>query len=93
MKSLMRVKKILMYFRKDTADNLSLNGELVELVNGDLVEAQGSTQGSSSSCCNAGARKTPVGGPRSSAACGRAEDARQQVAQVAVGAERARGCR
>ena len=35
-KSLMRVKKILMYFRKNTADNLSLNAELVELVNGDL---------------------------------------------------------
>ena len=32
----MRVKKILMYFRKNTADNLSLNGDLVELVNGDL---------------------------------------------------------
>ena len=32
----MRVKKILMYFRKNTADNLSLNEELVELVNGDL---------------------------------------------------------
>jgi len=36
MKSLMRVKKILMYFRKNTADNLSLNGDLVGLVNGDL---------------------------------------------------------
>ena len=36
MKSLMRVKKILMYFRKATADNLSLNGDLVGLVNGDL---------------------------------------------------------
>ena len=35
-KSLMRMKKILMYFRKNTADNLSLNGDLVELVNGDL---------------------------------------------------------
>jgi len=32
----MRVKKILMYFRKATADNLSLNGDLVGLVNGDL---------------------------------------------------------
>ena len=30
---MMRVKKILMYFRKNTADNLSLN---VELANGDL---------------------------------------------------------
>ena len=34
MKSLMRVKKILMYFGKNTADNLSLNAELA---NGDLV--------------------------------------------------------
>ena len=32
----MRVKKILMYFRKNTADNLTFNEELVELVNGDL---------------------------------------------------------
>jgi len=35
-KILMRVKKILMYFRKNTADNLTFNEELVELVNGDL---------------------------------------------------------
>ena len=41
MKSLMRVKKILMYFRKNTADNLSLNGDLVELVNGDLDDVVG----------------------------------------------------
>mgnify|MGYP007004978736 CR=1 FL=1 len=32
----MRVKTILMYFRKNTADNLTFNVELVELVNGDL---------------------------------------------------------
>ena len=31
---MMRMKKILMYFRKNTADNLSLN---VELAKGDLV--------------------------------------------------------
>ena len=30
------MKKILMYFGKYTADNLTLNVELVELVNGDL---------------------------------------------------------
>ena len=35
-KILKRVKKILMYFRKNTADNLTFNVELVELVNGDL---------------------------------------------------------
>jgi len=35
-KILMRVKTILMYFRKNTADNLTFNVELVELVNGDL---------------------------------------------------------
>ena len=34
---MMRVKKILMYFRKNTADNLTFSVELVELVNGDLV--------------------------------------------------------
>ena len=33
---LMRLKKILVYFRKNTADNLTFNEELVELVNGDL---------------------------------------------------------
>ena len=36
-KILKRVKTILMYFRKNTADNLTFNVELVELVNGDLV--------------------------------------------------------
>ena len=35
-KILKRVKTILMYFRKNTADNLTFNVELVELVNGDL---------------------------------------------------------
>ena len=34
----MRVQKILMYFRKNTADNLTLN---VELVNGDLEAVVG----------------------------------------------------
>ena len=35
-KILMRVKTILMYFRKNTADNLTFNVELVELAIGDL---------------------------------------------------------
>ena len=35
-KILVKVQKILMYFRKNTADNLTFNEELAELVNGDL---------------------------------------------------------
>jgi hypothetical protein len=91
-KILMRVKTILMYFRKNTADNLTFNVELVELVNGDLevvvkvVEVQKDVQD---------VVVVVAVDPRSAfedAGSGRAEDARQQVAQVAVGAERARGC-
>ena len=33
---MMRVKKTLMYFRKNTADKLTFNEELAELVNRDL---------------------------------------------------------
>ena len=38
MKISMRVKTILMYFWKNTADNLTFNVEFVELVNGKLEE-------------------------------------------------------
>ena len=96
-KILMRVKTILMYFRKNTADNLTFNVELVELVNGDLVvvvkvvEVQKDVQDVVVVAVDP--RVGPrVGSAFGDAGSGRAEDARQQVAQVAVGAERARGC-
>ena len=95
----MRVKKILMYFRKNTADNLTFNVELVELVNGDLevvvkvVEVQKDVQDVVVVVVAVDPRVGPrVGSAFEDAGSGRAEDARQQVAQVAVGAERARGC-
>ena len=98
-KILMRVKTILMYFRKNTADNLTFNVELVELVNGDLevvvkvVEVQKDVQDVVVVVVAVDPRVGPrVGSAFEDAGSGRAEDARQQVAQVAVGAERARGC-
>ena len=110
------MKKILMYFRKNTADNLTFN---VELANGDLevvdklVEVQKEvrrnppaerprvgalktlvTRRQRGRGSARGRRRSPAGKCRGSAyedaGCGRAEDARQQVAQGAVGAERAR---
>ena len=94
----MRVKKILMYFRKNTADNLTFNVELVELVNGDLevvvkvLGVQKRCSGCSSSSRRSRRSVPRVGSAFEDAGSGRAEDARQQVAQVAVGAERVRGC-
>ena len=79
----------------------------VELANGDLevvdklVEVQKDVRGNPpAERPRVGALKTPVsrrqmprvGWAYEDAGCGHAEDARQQVAQVAVGAERARGC-
>ena len=101
-KILMRVKTILMYFRKNTADNLTFNVELVELVNGDLVvvvkvvEVQKDVQ--DVVVVVVVVAVDPRVGPRvgsafEDAGSGRAEDARQQVAQVAVrGESRLRGC-
>jgi len=97
-KILMRVKTILMYFRKNTADNLTFNVELVELVNGDLVvvvkvvEVQKDVQDVVVVVAVDPRVGPRVGSAFEDAGSGRAEDARQQVAQVAVGAERARGC-
>ena len=85
-----------------TADNLTVN---IELVHGDrgavfdkLGEVQKKIWNPSTGRPRVGARRrrSPAGKCRGSAyedaGSGRAEDARQQVAQVAVGAERARGC-
>ena len=97
-KNLKRVKTILMYFRKNTADNLTFNVELVELVNGDLevvvkvVEIQKDVQDVVVVVAVDPRVGPRVGSAFEDAGSGRAEDARQQVAQVAVGAERAPGC-
>ena len=97
-KILMRVKTILMYFRKNTADNLSFNVELVELVNGDLevvvkvVEVQKDVQDVVVVVAVDPRVGPRVGSAFEDAGSGRAEDARQQVAQVAVrGESRLRG--
>ena len=87
----MRVKKILMYFRKNTADNLTFN---VELANGDFdaaVDKLGEVQKDVRDVVVVIVVDPLAGAAGRSAfedaGSGRAEDARQQVAQVAVRGE------
>ena len=78
-----------MYFRKNTADNLTFNEELVELVIGDLevvvkaVEVQKDVQDVVVVVAVDPRVGPRVGSAFGDAGSGRAEDARQQVAQVA----------
>ena len=86
-KILMRVKTILMYFRKNTADNLTFNVELVELVNGDLVvvvkvvEVQKEVQDVVVVVAVDPRVGPRVGSAFEDAGSGRAEDARQKAAE------------
>ena len=93
----MRVKKILMYFRKNTADNLTFN---VELADGNLdvaVDKLGEVQKDVRDVTVVVIVVDPPAGAAGRSASedagsGRAEEVRQQVAQVAViGESRLRG--